>query len=130
MGVDVNLYAVTSRRLTDEELAAADAFYRERVPCDQKYEEGLRRAFEERYGTMSNRVEVETMLRYYGPGYERGPWPQIYGMIRVLEAAMPVPSVIHYGGDYDEDATPVTTETLESTWAHFLGPDGRAYYRP
>ena len=74
----------------------------------------------------SPRVNVCTMSRYYGPGYERGPWPDIYGAIRTLQAAFPEAKVF-YGGDTSDDGIECTGEYLAEIWEHFLGPHGNDY---
>lgn len=75
-------------------------------------------------------LEISSMERYYGPGYERGSWPRIYGGLRALAAMYP-DARITYGGDGVEvwecpDATP---EALEQIWSHWLGENGDAYRR-
>ena len=73
-------------------------------------------------------LELNCMTRYYGPGYERGPWEQIYAAIRALAAMYPGQKV-YYGGDSDDvDQLPeATPERLEEIWLHYIGPHGDDY---
>jgi hypothetical protein len=118
MGIDVNLYAVGD--ITDEQITAALPFVKARVDFDQW--SSLERSKYEDDG----RVELSTGHRYYGPGYERGPWPSIYGEIRVMQAAFPGASV-YYGGDSSDYGELCTDDFLAEMWAHFLGPHGDDY---
>lgn len=123
MGIDVNLYAVG--KVTAAGLEAAEVFISER--CDDRdgcYETWLRRSA---YGP--DRIEFQTLHRYYGPGYERGPWPVIHNYIVTLRAALPG-CTVHYGGDSDWGNSPEATDDyLAEIWQHYLGPDGFAYFR-
>lgn len=132
MGIDVNLYAVVSP--SPEQLATAEAYFKGR-------DHGF--ADNSVYGDPESpvlvldlgadwrdfpRVEVYTLSRYYGPGYERGHWPAIYGAILTLQAAFPS-APVYYGGDSTDDGELVTQEFLEAMWLHFLGPNGDSYHR-
>lgn len=126
MGVDVNLYAVGD--VTARELAAAEEFIIERCgEADEFFGAWLTRGDLAYYG--SPRVELGTMGRYYGPGYERGDWPTIHNQILSLRAALPM-CTIHYGGDGEDDCPEATDAYLAEIWQHYLGPDGFAYRRP
>lgn len=128
MGVDVNLYAEVVPN--EERLAQAEEFFTARC--------GIGDPWPEESGTVLSvaahewlswpRVEVSTFARYYGPGYERGDWPTIYGAIRTLQAAFPN-SRVFYGGDGDDCGVECTDEHLAEIWAHFLGPSGDGYRR-
>lgn len=142
MGVDVNLYAVGP--VTDEELEAANEFFRLRVyPLDTYEQEigygGLIREpaipdndpFADRFGGVppwqEERIEWQTLSRYYGPGYERGDWPYIHNAVVCLRAALPQ-CTVYYGGDTTDFGIEATDELLAEYWAHWLGPEGRAYF--
>lgn len=123
MGVDVNLYAEGA--VSDAELAAANAYLDERLyGRDTYYEHWLARS---EYG--HDRIEFCTLSRYYGPSYERGDWPTIYGYILAMRAALPN-CVVRYGGDTDPDAPEADDEYLAEIWEHFLGPHGADYRQP
>lgn len=74
-------------------------------------------------------LELRCITRFYGPGYERGPWPLIYAALRALLVIYPG-ATIRYGPDGDDPIRIVDAEFLEQMWEHYLGPDGDAYLRP
>lgn len=79
------------------------------------------------YGT----VEVDCgSARYWGPGYERGPWPQIAGWIEAARAAFPG-HVIRYGGDLvdDTEGQVMDDEAMSRFWAHWRSPHFHDYRR-
>ena len=125
MGVDVTLYAVGEP--TDDELAEAEAFIRERCQLDQQGWTGTGTVLK-RDGYNPKMINFYTLDRWYGPGYERGWWPEIYNNIVVLRAALPG-CVVHYGSDsYEaEEIPPVTDEYLQEIWDHWLSIEGQAY---
>lgn len=124
MGIDVNLYAECDP--SREQLAAAEDFFTSRTNFGYRGEGGNVLAVDDDEWFEHPRVVVGTMARYYGPGYERGDWPSIYGAIRVLQAAFPEAKV-YYGGDSTDDGLECTEELLAEVWEHFLGPHGDDY---
>lgn len=123
MGLDVNLYAIG---FSNEQLEAANAFFKARITIawEPDREPTLRR-----FDSSSDRADFNTLERYYGPGYERGDWPGIYGAIRALQHLMP-DATVYYGSDADEDGgSECTDEYLAEMWAHWLSADGDAYRR-
>lgn len=122
MGVDVNCYAVGD--VSDEQLEQANLFLTERRVTGG-YDDD--RPPLVRYDHPDGeRIEWATLDRYYGPGYERGWWPNIYNGIRCIRAALPQ-CAVYYGGDTMDYAPEATDEWLNSIWDHWLGPDGMAY---
>jgi hypothetical protein len=125
MGIDVTLYA--EGEITDEEIAAGIALIQPRCSIvdtfDGKYPVLAR---EDHDWLPAPRVSLSTMNRYYGPYYERGDWPGIYGAIRLMQAAFPGRKVF-YGGDTDEIGQECTEEFLAGIWEHFVGPHGDDY---
>ena len=133
MGIDAQIYAVGTA--TDADVAYAEEYMRLRVgsligyPNDDKPllyvgKEMSRMDFV----TDVPVVGINTMQRYYGPGYERGCWPIVYAGIRALGVALPeLP--IWYGGDYDAPHQRVTQELLDEIWIHWLSPKGDHYGR-
>ena len=68
----------------------------------------------------------QSMWRYWGPGYERGPWFDISG---VLMTAMGMTGLeVYYGSDCEE-ITLMTPERMAEYWRHFCGPNGADYRR-
>ena len=124
MGVDVNLYA--EGVVTDQELAEAEKYMEARCSY-MRWRDDQDTGLLERSRFEPNRIEVSTGVRYYGPGYERGSWPQIYGAIAALRAALPNCKVF-YGGDTTDDGIEATDEYLASIWRHWLGPHGDDYH--
>ncbi|QOC56049.1 hypothetical protein SEA_CLOWN_51 [Gordonia phage Clown] len=110
MGVDVSLFAVGE--VSDERLAEANAYVTEHSPRQFGFNWEAWRAGDrdkaEKVGPFLHRsdeshlgepiIEYGNIVRYWGPKYRRGPWPTIYGAIRVLQAALPE-CAIHYAGD-------------------------------
>lgn len=132
MGIDVNLYAVGE--VSDERLAEAEAFLVERElriawttdPADNEAPRpNLRREPDGMFD--EERVEFLTFSRYYGPGYERGTWPDIFTAILALRAALPECTVF-YGGDTTDYGMECTDEFLGSLWEHWLSPKWDDYF--
>ena len=127
MGIDVLMYAETNP--TAQELEAArDLFRRSAIADDYSVDGELKWScleFEDEDETeqSSMRVVANVTCRYWGPGYERGDWPSIYGAIRLLQTAFPTARVF-YGGDSDDAAEEVTEDLLQEMWEHFMGPNG------
>lgn len=121
MGIDVNLYA--EGVVTDEELAAAEVLFDERSMLGSVT--GFSHLSRPKYSD-TPRVERNTLARYYSPGYERGPWPAIYGDIMLMRAAFPN-CTVHYGGDSYHECGEATDEEMAKLWAWFVGPNGNGY---
>jgi hypothetical protein len=130
MGVDVNLYALGE--VTDEQLTAANEYAKTRTSAwdswgDQDQPFTRSTVWLGSDDTETPCIQLSTMSRFYGPGYERGDWPGIYSAIRVMRAAFPHCRVF-YGGDTDDWAPEATDDYLAAIWDHFLSPAGRDYY--
>lgn len=70
-------------------------------------------------------AEFQTMWRYWGPGYERGPWFDISG---VLMTAMGMVGLeVRYGSDADDEPPIMTSQRMVEYWNHFCGPHGNDY---
>lgn len=131
MGVDVTIAVEGVREWDDEHHLSDDVarwlgMYREDRDA-QGRESG---PWSVTYHADLDLLELNCLTRYYGPGYERGPWGAIYAALRCLTAIYPGKK-IRYGGDssaieYLDEATP---ELLEAIWAHYLGPEGDGYHR-
>lgn len=81
-------------------------------------------------------ISFYTGHRWYGEGYERGNWPQIYALIRSFMTVFPNNEVIYYEDTwYNEQALeshycePETEQTLQAVWAQYLGLHSTAYVK-
>jgi hypothetical protein len=129
MGVDVLLYAETS--VTPERLAEAEDYFYVRSSVADRYEPEkgkgwLSLAVDDADWLTHPRVVANLTCRYWGPGYERGNWPGIYGAIRLLQHLFPEAKV-YYDGDSSDDGLEVTDDLCDEYWAHWLGPNGDDY---
>lgn len=125
MGIDVNLYAEGD--VTDEQLAAANDYLTKRCDIADDWDKsGQVLVREDRDWYDRPRVTLKTFVRYYGECYERGPWPAIYGAIRLMQTCLP-DCRIFYGGDTSDEGLEVDDEYLTEMWAHYLGPNGDDY---
>lgn len=70
--------------------------------------------------------EVDQTWRYYGPGYERGPWPCIAATLLALLASEDIETVWYYGDCNDGDE-PFTPERLEQYNEHYIENGDRPY---
>jgi hypothetical protein len=70
--------------------------------------------------------ELSSLTRYYGPGYERGPWPDIAATLLELLADENIEDV-GYGGDSDEYVEPVTLAWLTQMNLHYIDNADRPY---
>ncbi len=79
------------------------------------------------YGPDGATHEIEQIWRYYGDGYERGPWPEIVAVLLRLFASRNVVSVWYYG-DCHYTNEPFTVDRLEEMNRHFVSVANRPYY--
>lgn len=70
--------------------------------------------------------EVSSATRYYGRGYERGPWPEIAAYLLTLMADQNV-EAIGYGGDASDHRETVTLEWLTQMNLHYIDNCERPY---
>src|SRR5689334_7021691 len=121
MGIDIQIYVKGD--VSDEELDRARDEWDFRI-----YDARLERSD---WDHDKGRVQVDqTYIRYWGPGYERGPWPQIASWIEAMSAAFPNRDIC-YGGDDDDDETIpiVTDDMMRKFWAHWRSPKAHDYER-
>lgn len=64
---------------------------------------------------------------YYGPNYERGPWPQIAAALMALHTC-PNVATVWYFGDCDDTAEPFTTEHVLELCAYYMRNGNRPYF--
>jgi len=73
-------------------------------------------------------IRLHTLDRYYGPGYERGPWPRIAGHIEWLRHRFP-DGKVWYGGDSGDTLNKVTDAFMAGMWKHWATVGGEPYRR-
>ena len=72
-------------------------------------------------------LEVNLTTPYYGPGYERGSWPEIAATIEFLRHRLPN-AKIWYGEDCSGDVHEMTPEKMNELWNYWAMNGGRPYY--
>lgn len=70
--------------------------------------------------------ELSSSTRYYGPHYERGPWPEIAAYLLELMADPNIEAVA-YGGDSSDHREPVTLEWITQMNQHYIDNCERPY---
>ena len=72
--------------------------------------------------------EILQPWRYYGPGYERGPWPLIAAVLMILFASENAETVWYFGDDLDFDGDdPFTSEQVAEFSKHYMKHGNRPY---
>lgn len=71
--------------------------------------------------------ELDTCYRYYGEGYERGPWPHIAAALMILLVSENVERVWH--GSDCAGPHEITKEEVLKTCAYYMEHGRRPYYR-
>lgn len=79
------------------------------------------------YGPDGATHEVGNCWRYYGPGYERGPWPRIAAVLMALHASQNVSAVWYYGDCSGGSEEPFTPEQVHEFSAHYMKEGDRPY---
>lgn len=65
--------------------------------------------------------EVNIFMRYYGPGYERGYWPDIYATLFWLQNRFPKSKIYYYGDSGGEESEKlVTSELIINNFQHWI----------
>lgn len=74
---------------------------------------------------------VDNGFRYYGIGYERGPWPKICGILMSLFASKNVKRVWYFGDNLpcltDNNINPITVEDVLEISRHYMTYGERPY---
>jgi hypothetical protein len=95
-------------------------------------EESLPKDFTVRSGRPESHPDathmIDTTARYYGPGYERGPWPDICAVLMLLHAC-PQVSTVWYGGDSSDDQPVFTPEDVVRLSLWYMEHGNRPYHR-
>lgn len=79
-------------------------------------------------------IEVKTLSRYYGKGYERGHWPEIREMGDWLMTTLGETAEVRYGGDTASEweyltPWPQVRAENEAHWEQFGNEPYRAYFK-
>lgn len=73
----------------------------------------------DKHGPEGATHEVDQCWRYYGPGYERGPWPRLAHVLMALHAARNVEAVWYFGDSGDHGA-PFTPQRVAEFNEHYM----------
>lgn len=70
--------------------------------------------------------QLDVPWRYYGPHYERGPWPYMVAALMILISSPDIEKV-WYGGDSSDELKEVTPQYLNEISLHFMTHGNRPY---
>lgn len=121
MGIDTIMLAATNQPITDDEMRNLSWKMGVAIGSGQFW--GRRAlvvtdSYQAKAG-YAQTIEVSQGWRYYGPGYERGPFEVIYMAAVWLEHNIPGADVF-YGGDSDDKTNPFGVEQRDQLLAHWL----------
>jgi hypothetical protein len=116
MGIDVEVYVETTPEFADAGGLDYPHF-------------GFEGVEEARFGPDGATHRLLSGMRYYGPHYERGPWPQICAALMDL---MQEPEVkrVWYFGDSWEGGAPLTIDEVLEISRHYMTHGERPYRDP
>ena len=97
MGIDAVFKARTSVPTTPEQFSTLSAALAERFPDRSVGRQFPHLTFDEFEPVQT--LEIVTLHRYYGPGYERGHWPDLREVGDWLVDAVGERGEVRYGGD-------------------------------
>lgn len=72
-------------------------------------------------------IEAHLLTPYYGPGYERGGWPEIAAVLEFLRRRIPKARV-WYGADAGDLVEEIVDETMKKMWDYWAIHGGRPYH--
>lgn len=138
MGVDAIVYCHIPREVTDDEIHRVAVVAQislgrsvlwidddaDRMSLHRVSRKTVRMPEAPKGGTW---IDVSTMARYYGVGYERGPILEIIALRDLMLHHWP-DATVYYGGDSDVGVAPMTDEVVASLKAHLFGGEGRDYF--
>lgn len=135
MGVDSNILFTLKTKPDKEKMEKAAVFFRDK----SNYFDGgvfLELGEEENYYNLDpkNEYEViyecESAARYYGVGYERGYYPEIFLLAELLECYFKDYGIeVFYGSDLSEDISIFDREKRFSLLAHYCINENRPYHK-
>ena len=118
MGIDACIYVKLREGVTEPRL-------------EQELPQGFRLKPNPEWGMKSATHEVDSCVRFYGPGYARGPWPTLSAALMLLLNSPDVETVWYCedsGGA--ETAEPWTAEKQAEYTAYFVAHGRREYVGP
>lgn len=128
MGMDTRIVMRTASPISEEklklagyDLAAAlpDLFARARHYNERKTIE-----------LNGNVYEIDIWCRYYGPGYERGPFPLIYAALLWLKNRFPECRLYYFGDSYElDEVSEMSVGRLQEFLQHWLDVGNQPYQR-
>lgn len=139
MPVDPHVFATTDEEITEQAVRALAADLAEGVGI-KRFRDFDNRGIvhlvprDEYYDLPDSLPQTPSILTvrldgaYYGPGYERGYWPEIAAVLEFLRRRLP-DAKVWYGRDDGDWVREVTAESLDALWAHWARHGGRPYYR-
>ena len=78
-------------------------------PNDSPYDEAI---------PLDGLYQLNIWCSFYGEGYERGPWPELYGCIEWLRM-QPIVSDVWYGGDCGGKFKRMDRSATDEMWGYF-----------
>jgi hypothetical protein len=72
-------------------------------------------------------LEAHLLTPYYGPGYERGTWPEIAAVLEFLRRRIP-DAQVWYGADAGDQVEEIVDESMRKMWNYWATHGGRPYY--
>lgn len=135
MGIDAEMRVRIPEPLDDRELmalsvAAVDAFreffWVDRERRQAAIERWEAREWDEVPEGEGHWLKVNTMSRFYGEGYQRGPIVTILAVAEWFELRI-LGCEVFYGGDHDDYVEPLTAERRGELFRHFAQNGHRPY---
>lgn len=128
MGVDAIINFTSPTPITPEELKLAGYDLAAALPSlfarARRYNKGRTITAKGDY------YAVDIWARYYGPNYERGPFPEIYTAILWLKRRFPNIKVYYYGDSSClSESSEMTEEALAALMVHWLDNGNQPYQR-
>ena len=125
MGLDAQIYVEVDEKPDDETWKELNRFIDLRVGIAAEWDAEVL-SYLPKVGEHGPRIILNTLSRYYGPGYERGDWPLLFGAITVMQRVFSSHQVF-YGSDSSDAGEACEPEMLVNLWNHFLSADGAKY---
>lgn len=124
MGADVQI-SIKSKELNEDEIKKLnqEIYHRFHIGKDQEW-------WEFKWSEDDEAYTLHSLMRYYGDGYERGPWPQIHALLRYVKDFVGGKGNVFYYSDSNclEDInSPTTYLDIEQIFTHWLDVGHKPY---